>query len=125
MIDMKWLLIFLLAVGIALASSPALAQGGQPSQKQSVFDAHAQVRELATKYRDEWLAKTAREDSEQLSRGIIQSVERQESGWHVLFATKTGDSPATPEGLHIYFLHVYLKESGELEGVVRGPDLLS
>ena len=120
---MKWFLIFLLVVGIALASSPALAQGGQPSQKQSLSD--AQVRQLATKYRDEWLAKTAREDSEQLSRGVIQSVERRGSGWHVVFATKTGDSPATPEGLHIYFFHVYLNESGELERVVRGPDILS
>ncbi len=83
------------------------------------------VRELAAQYRDQWLAKNASSDSAQLARGVIQSVEKVESGWHVVFATRTGGGPGAEEGLHVYFLHLYLTSSGELDRVVRGPDVLS
>jgi hypothetical protein len=83
------------------------------------------IRQLAIQHRDQWLAKHATEDSTQLAHGVIQSVEKVESGWHVVFATRTGGGPGAEEGLHVYFLHLYLTSSGELDRVVRGPDLLS
>lgn len=83
------------------------------------------IRIWATRYRNEWLSKTSPEDEHWLSEGIIVSVERLSPGWHVVFETKTGDFPATPEGLHIYYLHVYLDSSGKLERIVRGPDIVS
>lgn len=83
------------------------------------------VRELATQYRDQWLPRNASEDSAHLARGVIQSVEKVETGWHVVFTTRTGGGPGAEEGLHVYFLHLYLTSSGELDKVVRGPDLVS
>lgn len=93
----------------------ALASGLSPSD----------IRRLATGYRDEWLSKTRPEDGRWLAESVIVSLERLQTGWHVVFETKTGNSPTTPEGLHIYYLHVYLDTSGKLERVVRGPDVVS
>jgi hypothetical protein len=93
-----------------------------PSQ-QSISE--ERVRQLATQYRDQWLAEHTTQDSAQLARGAIQSVEKIEGGWHVVFATRTGGGPGAEEGLHVFFLHVYLRPAGELDRVVRGPDLLS
>jgi len=96
---------------------------GQLQQQQGLSD--AQVRQLATKYRDEWLSKNPIEDNTILMRGSVQVVERQATGWHVVFVAETGHSPSTPEGIHDYYLHVFLTPSGELEKVKRGPDVLS
>jgi hypothetical protein len=85
----------------------------------------ARIRELATQYRDEWVAKDTSGDSAHLARAVIQSVEKVENGWHVVFAARTGGGPGAEEGLHIYYLHVYLTSSGALDRVVRGPDALS
>jgi hypothetical protein len=83
----------------------------------------AQVRQLATTYRDEWLAKNSVDDSATLARSTIVSIEKQLEGWHVTFVTPTGHT--LPEGRHDYYLHVYIKPSGELDRIVRGPDLLT
>lgn len=81
------------------------------------------IRELATGYRDEWVATHAREDDRPyLEQGEIEFVEPTEEGWHVQFKTYTYGGP---EGKHIYYLHVYLNEDGSLDRVQRGPDLLS
>ena len=85
----------------------------------------AEVRQLATKYRDQWLATTQPEAALWLAQGHIVSVKHLSNGWHVVFETKTGNHPSTPEGLHIYYLHIYLKASGELDRIVQGPDILS
>ena len=85
----------------------------------------AQVRQLATKYRDEWLAKSMYGDGAVLARSTIVSVERQPQGWHVTFMTPTGHNPATPEGIHDYYLHVYVTPSGKLDRIVKGPDIVS
>jgi hypothetical protein len=84
-----------------------------------------EVRKLATQYRDQWVAANQPEGASWLAQGRIVSVQQSPNGWHVVFATKTGDDPRTPEGLHIYYLHIYLKASGELDKIVRGPDVLS
>lgn len=85
----------------------------------------AEVRQLATKYRDQWLVTTQPEEAVWLAQGRLVSVRQLSNGWHVVFETKTGNHPSTPEGLHIYYLHIYLKASGELDRIVRGPDILS
>jgi hypothetical protein len=85
----------------------------------------AEVRQLALKYRQQWLEKNQPEEAALLVQGRIVSAEPSHNGWHVVFETRTGDHPSTPEGLHIYYLHIYLKTSGELDRVVRGPDLMS
>ena len=58
-------------------------------------------------------------------RGVSVAVERQPQGWHITFKTPTGHGAATPEGIYDYYLHVYIKPSGELDRIVRGPDMLS
>jgi len=98
-------------------AKPAVISEQSPSEER--------IRKLATQHRDQWLAKHTTEDSAELARGVIQSVEKIEGGWHVVFATRTGGGPGAEEGLHVYFLHVYLTPAGELDRVVRGPDLLS
>lgn len=95
----------------------------QHTQKQQGLP-EVQVRQLATEYRDQWLAKSTSEDAP-LARSAIVSVERQPQGWHITFMTPTGHSPATPEGRHDYYLHVYITPTGELDRIVRGPDVLS
>ena len=81
----------------------------------------AQVRQLTTQYRDEWLARTEPEARDMLRIGSIQSVERTSDGWHVTFVTETGHDQ--PEGIHDYYLHVYIDLTGQK--IVRGPDVLS
>ncbi len=95
----------------------------QASKPQDLSD--AQVRQLATQFRDTWLAEGKDEAVSILARGTIVGVERLPQGWHITFNTPTGHSLATPEGIHDYFLHVYLNPSGDLDRIVRGPDLLS
>jgi hypothetical protein len=86
----------------------------------------AKVRQLAIKFRDAWLAEGKDEAVSILARSTIGAVERQpQHGWHITFKTTTGHSAATPEGIHDYYLHVYLKPSGDLDRIVRGPDLMS
>ena len=96
-----------------------------PPQQQQQGLPDAQVRLLATKFRDAWLADGKDEAASVLARSTIVSVERQPQGWHITFMTPTGHSPSTPEGLHDYYLHVYLKPTGELDQIVRGPDMVS
>jgi hypothetical protein len=47
----------------------------------------AKVRQVATRYRDEWIQKEKPEVSSQLRAGIIQSIETTVDGWHVTFVT--------------------------------------
>jgi len=110
-----------LLVTLLLASLAGCAR--QSPQQPDLSD--ARVRELATKYRNEWLATNASTDAGALARGTIQSVERLAGGWHVVFVTATGHSSTTPEGVHDYFVHIYLKLSGQLDRIERGPDKLT
>lgn len=113
-------------VASLLASALVTAFAGCRQQLQWHRDlSEAQVHQLATKYRDDWLAKNPSAETSILAHGTIQTVERVVSGWHIVFVTMTGHSPSTPEGIHDYYLHVYLKLSGELERIERGPDILS
>ncbi len=82
-----------------------------------------QARRLATQYRDAWIQQEKPEDSEWLRLGVIQSVQATQDGWHVTFVTATGHDQ--PEGVHDYYLHVYLDRDGKLDKIVRGPDVLS
>lgn len=82
-----------------------------------------EARRLATQYRDAWIQQEKPEASEWLRLGVIQSVEAAPDGWHVTFITTTGHDQ--PEGIHDYFLHVYIDRDGKLEKIVRGPDILS
>jgi len=111
------------AFAVTLLLTTAVGCSQQPAEQPSLSD--AQVRQFATKHRDEWLAKSASEDAAVLARSTIVLVEKQPQGWHITFKTPTGHSQATPEGIHDYYLHVYIKPSGELDRIVRGPDLLS
>ncbi len=120
--------IFCLLFAMALLSSLLVGSGCRRSLQGSPPDTlltKAQVRELAIRYRDEYVAKNHPEDSSFLARGIIQTVERTSDGWHVIFVTETGHDSTTPEGMHDYYLHVFLKASGELDRIERGPDVLS
>lgn len=117
MIKLSISIIALLLVGTLLA-------GVVGCQHESVLS-EDEVRELATRYRDDWLTKNPSEETAVLARGTIRSVERLTNVWHVVFVTETGHDPNTPEGMHDYFLHVYLKLSGKLERIERGPDILS
>lgn len=85
----------------------------------------AEVGWLATRYRDQWLEASKPDDATPLSQGTIALVERVSDGWHVIFETRTGDGRDTPEGLHVYYLHVHLESSGRLLRVVHGPDEIS
>lgn len=81
------------------------------------------IRELATEYRDEWVATHAQEDDRpHLEQGQIDHVEPIEDGWHIQFKTSTGTGP---EGRHDYYLHIYMNKDGSLERVKRGPDGLT
>ncbi len=115
----------LLSLPFVLGSSSCERAQRQPVVISEQGISEKRIRQLATEYRDQWLAKNAVEDSAQLARGVIQSVEKIAGAWHVVFATRTGGGPGAEEGLHVYFLHVYLTLSGALDRVVRGPDLLS
>ena len=108
---------------VAMLFGSFVGCGHQTPKQQGLTN--ARVRELATKYRDEWLTKSTSEDTSFLARSTILSVERRPQGWHITFMTATGHSPATPEGMHDFFLHVHLTLSGELGRIVRGPDRLS
>jgi hypothetical protein len=85
--------------------------------------ADADVRSLATEYRDAWIQQNRPEGSELLKAGVVQTIEQSSDGWHVTFVTRTGHDK--PDGVHDYFLHVYIARDGKLQRVVRGPDLLS
>ena len=75
------------------------------------------IRTNATVYRDAYVSGFSVAGSENiatnLARGTIQSVESLPAGWHVVFSTKTSQ--------HEYVLDVYLKDSGELDRIVRQP----
>ena len=111
------------ALAVAVLLGSFVGCGTQKPKQQGLPD--AQVRQLATKYRDEWLAKSTSEDAAVLACSTIVSVERQPWGWHITFMTPTGHNPTTPERIHDYYLHVYITPSGELDRIVRGPDILS
>ena len=83
----------------------------------------AEVRQVATRFRDEWIQKEKPETSSQLRAGIIQSVTTTVDGWHVTFVTDTGRGQT--EGIHDYFLHVYVDRKGKIQKVVPGPDRMS
>jgi hypothetical protein len=110
------------AFAFTLLFAAAVGCGQQTPAQASLSD--SQVRQFATKYRDEWL-KNASEDAAVLARSSITTVEKQPQVWHIIFMTPTGHSPATPEGKHDYYLHIYIKPDGKLDRVVRGPDLMS
>lgn len=95
----------------------------QPSGRHSLSEEH--VRHLAVQYRDEWLTRNPSAEASVLARGKIQSAERTTDAWHVVFITQTGHDRSSPEGMHDYYLHVYVKHSGELDRIERGPDVLS
>ena len=82
-----------------------------------------EIRKVATQFRDEWLWSTKPEAADSLRAGVIQSVERDGDVWHVTFVTQTGHGQ--PEGMHDYFLHVYIGSTGKLRKIVRGPDRVS
>ena len=109
-------------LAIVLLLTAAVGCGQQPPARSSLSD--AQVRQLAAKYRDEWL-KSSPEDAAVLARSTITSVESQPQVWHIIFMTPTGHSRATPEGIHDYYLHIYIRPDGKLDRIVRGPDLMS
>jgi hypothetical protein len=81
------------------------------------------VRALATRHRDAWMASHPDEGGA-LAESVVTSVERAAEGWHVTFEARTGESPDTPEGLHVYYLHVYLDAEGALLRIERGPDAI-
>ena len=83
----------------------------------------AEIRQVTTRYRDEWIQKEKPEFSSQLRAGIIQSVETTVDGWHVTSVTEPGRGQ--PEGMHDYFLHVYIDRRGKIQKVVPGPDRMS
>jgi hypothetical protein len=85
----------------------------------------AQLRQLATKYRDEWLAENKPEDATALAAGVIQTVEKTPQGWHITFVTLSERKPGIAAGFHDRFLHIYINSSGKLDRVVREPDRLS
>lgn len=122
---MKTAWFVLLTLSIVLISFSCERAQRQPSLVSEQAISEVRVRQLATQYRDQWLAERTAEDTAQLARGAIKLVEKIESGWHVVYATPTGGGPGMEEGLHIYYLHVYLNSSGELDKVVLGPDVLS
>ena len=77
------------------------ASSCERAHREAAATSQQSIRELATKYRDDWVAKNSSEDSAQLAHGTIQSVEKTESGWHVVFATRLGGGPGAEEGLHV------------------------
>lgn len=90
----------------------------------------ALVCELATQFRDEWLAENAPAETPVLERGEIVSVQRSGPAWrriwHVTFVTETGHDQ--PEGLHDYYLHVHVlfeHSRSRCLRVERGPDVIS
>ena len=83
----------------------------------------AEARRLATQYRDEWIRKERPQDSAQLRAGVIESVKPTKDGWQISFVTRTGHGQ--PEGMHDYFVHVYIDRGGKLQKIVRGPDIVS
>jgi hypothetical protein len=104
-----------LAVAVLLVS---LVAGCKPAKAkaQATGAPEVNVIEVATKYRDEWLASSSPRDAARLARSTILGKTRTPIGWHVIFSTPAGSNPATPEAT----LHVYLKASGELERIVPG-----
>ena len=100
---------------------PLMTAPQVPPAQQGLSD--VQVRQLAIKFRDAWLVEGKDEAASILAGGTIVAIERQPAGWHVTFKTPTGHSQ--PEGVHDYYLHVYLKPSGDLDRIVRGPDMLT
>jgi hypothetical protein len=99
---------------------PANKPGG-PADGGSISD--AEIRKLATQYRDDWLSNTQPESADILRMGVIQSVERTGDGWHVEFVTRTGHDE--PEGMADYFVHVYIDRTGKLQKIKRGPGAIS
>ncbi len=90
----------------------------------------ARAADLATQFRDQWLAENPSDEAATLARGEIFAMQRQGPPsyreWHVTFVTETGHDQ--PEGIHDYYLHVHLvltDEGARLMRVERGPDLLS
>jgi hypothetical protein len=104
-----------LAVAVLLGSLVAGCKPAKP-KAQATGAPEVNVTEVATRYRDEWLARTSPRDAARLARSTILGKMRTPIGWHVIFSTPAGSNPATPEAT----LHVYLKASGELERIVPG-----
>src|SRR5690242_9909356 len=111
MISIKWLAcLFMVALFV-----------GCESKDQVVSD--TEIRQLATRYRDEWVSHSKDEAVDKLRVGVIQSVQRTLNGWHITFVTATGHGQLG--GLHDYFLHVYIDIAGRLVRVERGLDCIS
>lgn len=83
----------------------------------------AEARGMATDYRDQWIQKEQSVASSHLRIGQIRSSERTDDGWHIVFVTETGHQ--YPTSMHDYYLHVYIDRKGQLQRIVRGPDLMS
>jgi hypothetical protein len=83
----------------------------------------AEVRKLATQYRDDWLTRTNPESADILRIGVIKSIGRDGDVWDVQFVTETGRG--TMDGREDYVLHVYLDRTGKLQKIERGPGLVT
>ena len=100
-----------LAVAVLLAGLVAGCKPAKPKPQATVAP-EVNITELATRYRDEWLARTSPRDAAALAQSTILGKMRTPIGWHVIFSMPPGSNPAT--------LNVYLKGSGELERIVPG-----
>ena len=118
-----WLLSLTLLFTLTFSSCKSSQQQISTIPEQPISE--IRIRQIALQYRDQWLAKNNVEQTMQLEKSAIKSVKETKSGWHVIYSTVTGDEIGMEEGLHIYYLHVYLTSSGDLDKVVRGPDEIS
>ena len=82
----------------------------------------ARIRQLATEYRDAWLATNKPPQMEALSRGQIGVVTKTPKGWTVSFHTNL---PTLPSEIHIIMLDVYIKDDGKLDRVEYVGEMIS
>ena len=114
-----------LVLSLLAAGAMPFLVGCRSAAPEEALPAAARMCLLAISLRDQWLAANPSAESAILVRGEIASVADEGRGWHVAFVTRTGHGVDTPEGMHDYFLHVYLDAEGRLLRVERGPDLVS
>ena len=122
---MRQLRIFFLGALTATLLFATLTGCGPQTPRQSPAQSglsDIQVRELAIKYRDSWVAVSKLEKAFFFKSSKIQSVKKSTTGWDVIF--RTGNVAQKGE-LLIYFLHVYIKPTGELDHVEEGGELIS
>ena len=109
MIKLRSIIFALVAITIQLCGSGCEQQA--PKQA-SLTD--SQVREFATKYRNEWITTHKSPEAVILARSTIEEVVKTASGWSIRFSIDVSEQPSEVD---TYYLTIFIDLSGTLNKV--------